>query len=73
MTERQELLEAIAATTADYRAGDLAAPTPEHVDRWVNQFGAEAHLPILREMNLVLKRTYFSLEKVTRLLMSALK
>lgn len=73
MTERHQLLESIAATTADYRAGDLAAPTPEHVDHWVNQFSAEVQLPILREMNLVLKKTYFSLERVTRFLNGVLK
>ena len=28
MTERNELLASIAATTADYREGDLAAPAP---------------------------------------------
>ena len=60
MTERRDLLVSIAATTADYREGDLAAPTPEHVDRWMNQFDAAVQLPILREMDHVLKRTYFS-------------
>jgi len=73
VTERQNLLKSIAATTADYRAGDLAAPTPEHVDRWVKQFNAGVQLPILREMDHVLKGTYFSLEKVTRFLKGVLK
>lgn len=59
--------------TADYRAGDLAVPTPDHVNRWVNQFSAETQLPILREMNHVLKSTYFSLAKVTRFLKGVLK
>ncbi len=73
MTERQQLLESIATTTADYRAGDLAAPTPEHVDRWVKQFSVEVQLPILREMDHVLKSTYLSLETVTRFLKGLLK
>jgi hypothetical protein len=60
MTERNPLLASIVATTADYREGDLAAPTPEHVDRWARQFGEGVQLPILREMDHVLKRTYFS-------------
>lgn len=68
MTERQQLLESIATTTADYRAGDLPVPTPEHVDRWVRQFSQEVQVPILREMHHVLGSTYFSLEKVTRFL-----
>ncbi len=73
MTERQQLLESIVATTADYRAGDLVAPTPEHVDRWVGQFSDEVQLPILREMNTVLKKTYFPLKRVTRFLRNLLK
>ena len=50
----------IAATTADYREGDLDAPTPDHVDRWIQQFDESAQVPILREMDHVLKKTYFS-------------
>ena len=45
MAERDDLLASIAATTADYREGDLAAPTPEHVERWINQFDAAVQLP----------------------------
>jgi len=60
MSERNNLLQSIAATTADYREGDLAAPTPEHVERWVGQFDFAVQLPILREMDHVLKKTYFS-------------
>ena len=73
MTERQDFLESIVATTADYCAGNLAAPIPEHVERWVNQFNGDMQLPILREMDHVLKRTYFSLEKVTYFLKSVLR
>lgn len=68
MTERSTLLSSIAKTTADYREGDISAPTPEHVDRWVGQFDAGVQLPILREMNHVLKRTYFSRKAVQRFL-----
>lgn len=60
MTERRDLLASIAATTADYREGDNPVPTPDHVERWVNQFDADKQVPILREMDHVLKRTYFS-------------
>ena len=65
MAERNDLLASIAATTVDYREGDLDAPTPQHVDRWVRQFDEEVQLPILREMDHVLKHTYFS-KKTTR-------
>lgn len=63
MTERTDLLASIAVTMADYREGDLAAPTPDHVEHWVNQFDAAAQVPILREMDHVLKQTYFSRKK----------
>ncbi|MEI7996861.1 MAG: hypothetical protein WCH01_18360 [Methylococcaceae bacterium] len=73
MTDYQKLLKSIAATIADYRAGDLADPTPEHVDRWVKQFNVDVQLPILREMDHVLKSTYFSLDNVTSFLKGLLK
>lgn len=68
MTVRQQHLESIAATTADYRAGELPAPTPEHVDRWVSQFNANAQLMILSELDHVLRQIYFSRERVIRFL-----
>jgi hypothetical protein len=68
--ERLRLLESIATTTMDYRAGDLEPPTPEHVATWVNQFSVDVQLPILREMDNVLKKTYFSLNMVSKFLAS---
>ena len=73
MTEREKLLESIASTVADYRAGELAASTAAHVNRWVNQFDAAVQLAILREMDHVLKQTYFSLERVTSFLNGLIK
>lgn len=70
---RQELLQSICNTTMDYRAGDLAPPTLDHVDRWVNQFGVAVQLPILAEIDHVLKRTYFSADVVASFLRGALK
>jgi hypothetical protein len=66
VTERQKLLESIANTTADYREGELSAPTPEHVDRWVSQFRAEVQVPLLRELDHVLKQTYFARATVSQ-------
>ncbi len=71
MTERTDLLASIASTTADYREGDLAAPTPDHVDRWVRQFDEDVQIPILREMDHVLKQTYIT-RKETRKFLSGL-
>lgn len=71
MAERDDLIASILETTADYREGDLAPPTAEHVERWISQFGAEVQIPILREMDHVLKRTYFS-RKGTRKFLAGL-
>jgi hypothetical protein len=48
MTERSELLSAIAKTIKDYRTEEIAQATPEHVDRWVAQFDKASQLPLLR-------------------------
>lgn len=68
MSERDDLLASIAHTVRDYRPGEVAAPTPAHVDRWIGQFDAAVQLPMLREMDHVLQRTYFSLERVSSFL-----
>ncbi len=68
MNERQKLLESIASTTADYRAGEIAAPTPQRADRWVRQFDAAAQIDLLRELDHVLTRTYFSKTQVAEFL-----
>lgn len=68
MAERDDLLASIAATTADYREGERNAPTPQHVNQWVSQFEAAVQVPILREMDHVLKRTYFSKKTVSEFL-----
>lgn len=57
---RKKLLVSIAETTADYREGEIDPPTPSHVDRWVNQFEEKVQLPILEEMDHVLRQTYLS-------------
>lgn len=61
---RNDLLASIAATIRDYREGDLAQPTREHVDRWACQFEPEAQVPLLREIDHVLRQSYFSKEVV---------
>jgi hypothetical protein len=53
-------LESIADTIADYREGEIEKPTPDHIDRWVTQFDEKVQIPLLRELNHVLQKTYFS-------------
>ncbi len=65
---RSDLLKSIAQIIDDYRSGEIDKPTPEHVNRWVNQFSRDVQLPILNEINHVFKRMYFSRRKVARFL-----
>lgn len=58
MTERAALLASLAHTIADYRVGEIARPTPDHVNTWLNQFAPGVQVPLLRELAYVLKRTY---------------
>lgn len=64
MSERGALLKSIAETAKDYREGEVSRPNTRHVDRWIRQFDEPTQLPILRELDHVLKRTYFSKSKV---------
>jgi hypothetical protein len=65
---RQSLLAAIAQTIHDYRHGEIAAPDAAHVDRWVRQFDTAQQLPILTEMDGLLKRTYLNKATVEKFL-----
>lgn len=58
MSTRSRLLESIATRIADYRAGEIDAPTPQHVDRWIKQFDKDAQAPLLAELDHVLEQTY---------------
>lgn len=73
MSERTRLLESIVAITADYRAGEIPKPTPEHVDQWVSQFPKTAQQPILAEMEHVLDKTYLSKTSVENFLRKLVK
>lgn len=58
MTKRDRLLESIAKTITDYRAGEIATPTPEHVETWVRQFDTAVQIGVLEELDHVLDSTY---------------
>lgn len=65
MSERDDLLASVAETIKTYREGELAQPTPTHVDRWVSQFTPSNQLPFLREFDHVLKQTFLTKETVS--------
>ena len=66
MSERSDRLASIAGTIKDYRAGEIAQPTPDHVDRWIRQFDEASQIPLLREIDHVFKNAYFSKADVLR-------
>ena len=65
MLERKDLLVSIATTIEDYRKGEIPPPNPDHIDRWIGQFNADVQVPLLRELDFVLNKTYFSKNDVT--------
>ncbi len=73
MAERENLLTSIASTIRDYRAGEIAEPTPEHVDRWIRQFSDDVQVPMLRELDYVFKRAYYSKDRMLSLLRTLVK
>src|SRR5690606_6610391 len=73
MSQYTELLASIANTIQDYRGGSLPQPIPAHVERWVLQFDAAVQLPILQEIDHVLKNIYFSKEKVSQFMRGAIR
>ncbi|WP_419779838.1 phosphoribosyltransferase-like protein [Maridesulfovibrio sp.] len=67
MPNKNDLIESIAETISDYRvdernAGHFWIPEPNaaHVERWINQFENELRVPILKELDYVLDKTYIS-------------
>lgn len=68
MSQRDDLLASIANTIQDYRNGSLPQPIPDHVERWVQQFDAAVQLPILQEIDHILKNIYFPKEDVAKFL-----
>lgn len=68
MSEHDDLLVSVANEIRTYRLGDLPEPTPEHVERWLNQFTHEQRLPFLREFHHVIKQTFIKQEDVKNFL-----
>jgi len=65
---RLHLLHSIASAISDYRHGEIPAPTPGHVDRWVRQFDRDVQEPMLAELDHVLKHSYLSRDHVLNFL-----
>lgn len=68
MNQRNNLLASIANTIQDYKEGSIPQPMTAHIERWVQQFDTAVQLPILQEIDHVLKKVYFSKEDVVKFL-----
>ena len=68
MSERRDLLVSIANEIRTYREGEIAQPTPEHVDRWASQFTPTNQLAFLREFDHVIKQTFINKDNVVEFL-----
>jgi hypothetical protein len=64
----KKLLESVASILAEYRKGEIDPPDAAHVNRWILQFDAQVHDPILKEVQYVLERTYLTRRKVNEFL-----
>lgn len=73
MNERDNLLLSVAETIKSYRNDTLPEPTPEHVDRWLNQFTKDQQLPFLREFDHVIKRSFITKKNVETFLRNLVK
>src|SRR5260370_6566596 len=73
MSTHTDLLKSIAKTIVDYREGEIASPTSDHVDTWVKQFDKGAQTPLLSELDHVLKRTYISRSDCRKFLSSLIQ
>jgi hypothetical protein len=67
-SDRRGLAASIADTISDYRAGEIDRPSIEHVEQWIDQFDAQVQVEVLRELDHVLKGTYFGREQVAEFL-----
>lgn len=61
---RDLLLQSLAGTIADYRQNEIAPITANHVERWLNQFDESDQMVVLEEMDMLMKRFYFSKNRV---------
>ncbi len=68
MNTKNDIINSIIATTADYYAFAEHDSVEAHIDRWLQQFDKSVQLPLLTEMDYVLKKTYFSKDKIVSFL-----
>lgn len=73
MSEYDSILESISETIIDYRSGEIYAPSPAHIEKWVSQFNVSIRTPLLKELDHVLKKTYISKVDVEQFIANLVK
>lgn len=73
ISRRGLLLQSLAVTIADYRQNEIAPIKASHVERWLNQFDESDQMVILEEMDMLMKRFYFSKNRVKESIRAFLK
>ncbi len=68
MNTKNDIIKSIIDTTADYHAFAGGVSVEAHINTWLQQFNESVQLPLLREMDHVLKKTYFSKDKIVSFL-----
>ncbi len=64
MNTKNDIIKSIIDTTADYHAFAGGVSVEAHINTWLQQFSESVRLPLLTEMDYVLKDTYFSKNKI---------
>lgn len=72
-THRSALLQSLTHTIAGYRQNEIAPITLSHVEKWLNQFDVDDQPIILAEMDSLMKRFYFSRERIKSCLRNFLR
>ncbi len=64
MSTQNDIIKSIIATTADYYAFAEHDSVEAHINTWLQKFNESVRLPLLTEMDYVLKKTYFSKDRI---------
>ena len=68
MSERTLHLNSIVQTIGDYRQGQIARITEQHVEKWLAQFEGDNQDGILAELDHVFQKTYITKQRATKFL-----
>jgi type II secretory pathway predicted ATPase ExeA len=65
----EKLIVQLANILKDYRSDEMLNPTPQIIQKWINQFTKENQQIVLKEMIYILNKTYISEERINNFLL----